>query len=64
MADGDELPGYTGPKVAAPTPVYRSEHKYSLETKGRPWLFIFVKSRSPNATSLPFFLQADTVAGR
>ncbi|KAJ7364224.1 hypothetical protein DFH08DRAFT_910474 [Mycena albidolilacea] len=64
MADGDELPGYTGRKVAAPTPVYRSEHKYSLETKGRPWLFIFVKSRSPNATSLPFFLQADTVAGR
>ncbi|KAF8206241.1 hypothetical protein K438DRAFT_1816872 [Mycena galopus ATCC 62051] len=64
-AKGDELPGYT-PRPAAPTgaAVYRSEHKYSLENKGRPWLFIFIKSRSPNANSGPFFMQGDTVAGR
>ncbi|KAJ7261800.1 hypothetical protein B0H12DRAFT_1105794 [Mycena haematopus] len=65
MGNEDELPSYTAP-AAAPTgaAVYRTEHKYSLETKGRPWLFIFIKSRAPSAGSLPFFLQADTVAGR
>ncbi|KAJ7126829.1 hypothetical protein C8R44DRAFT_105996 [Mycena epipterygia] len=66
MADGDtELPGYTS-RAAAPAALgaSRSEHKYSLETKGRHWLFIFVKSRSPSAASLPFFLEGDTVAGR
>ncbi|KAJ6507966.1 hypothetical protein C8R47DRAFT_1100150 [Mycena vitilis] len=65
MADGDELPGYT--RSAAPPPataVYRSEQKCSLESKGRPWLFMFVKSRAPNAGALPFFLQSDTIAGR
>jgi hypothetical protein len=35
-----------------------------LETKGRPWLLIFIKSRAANAGSLPYFLQGDTVAGR
>ncbi|KAJ7094274.1 hypothetical protein C8R44DRAFT_645459, partial [Mycena epipterygia] len=37
---------------------------YSLETKGRHWLFIYVKSRSPSPASHPFFLEGDTVAGR
>ncbi|KAF7374746.1 hypothetical protein MSAN_00360100 [Mycena sanguinolenta] len=65
MADGDELPGYTA-RAAAPTGagVYRTEHKYSLETKGRPWLFIFINSRAQSAASLPYFVQADTIAGR
>ncbi|KAJ6623969.1 hypothetical protein B0H10DRAFT_2162288 [Mycena sp. CBHHK59/15] len=66
MADGDnELPGYTQ-RAAAPLVVGtdRSEHKYSLETKGRPWLFIFVKSRAPSAATPPYFLEADTIAGR
>ncbi|KAJ6576650.1 hypothetical protein DFH09DRAFT_1149931 [Mycena vulgaris] len=66
MVDGDdELPGYTS-RAAAPAAAgaSRTEHKYSLETKGRPWLFIFVKSRSPNAASPPFYLEGDTIAGR
>ncbi|KAJ7476021.1 hypothetical protein FB451DRAFT_265026 [Mycena latifolia] len=68
MANDDhELPGYTSraaPTAAAAAGVSRTEHKYSLETKGRAWLFIFVKSRSPNATSPPYYLEGDTVAGR
>jgi hypothetical protein len=65
MADQDELPGYTS-RAPAPTAagVSRTEHKYFLETKGRPWLLIFIKSRAANAGSLPYFLQGDTVAGR
>ncbi|KAK7016285.1 hypothetical protein R3P38DRAFT_2993497 [Favolaschia claudopus] len=65
MADKEELPGYT---ARSPTSTsaggYRTEHKYSLETKGRPWLFNFLKSRAPKEASLPFFMQGDTVAGR
>ncbi|KAF7336762.1 hypothetical protein MVEN_02111400 [Mycena venus] len=56
-------PGRPQPPAAAGGP-YRTEHRYSLETKGRPWLFIFIKSRAPNPGTLPYFLQADTVAGR
>ncbi|KAJ7707531.1 hypothetical protein B0H17DRAFT_1032986 [Mycena rosella] len=66
MAD-NELPGYTAkaaPAAAAAAGASRTEHKYSLEAKGRPWLFIFVKSRSQNAASPPFYLEGDTVAGR
>ncbi|KAJ7285158.1 hypothetical protein C8J57DRAFT_1498005 [Mycena rebaudengoi] len=66
--DGNELPGYTRrPSVTLPAAVgaRRSEHKYSLETgKGRPWLFLFVQSRSPSPASAPFFLEADTITGR
>ncbi|KAJ7476230.1 hypothetical protein FB451DRAFT_1397558 [Mycena latifolia] len=60
------LPGYTNravPAVAA-LGASRSEHKSSLETKGRHWLFVYVKSRSPSATAPAFFLEGDTVAGR
>ncbi|KAJ6531969.1 hypothetical protein B0H19DRAFT_463033 [Mycena capillaripes] len=64
MADEDELPGYTRAAAPSAAGAYRTEHKYSLETKGRPWLFIFIKSRAANAGSLPFFVQGDTVAGR
>ncbi|KAJ7707366.1 hypothetical protein B0H17DRAFT_1032510 [Mycena rosella] len=66
MADADsELPGYTR-RAAVPALLgaSRSEHKYSLETKGRHWLFIHVKSRSPSSASAAFFLEGDTVAGR
>ncbi|KAJ7227371.1 hypothetical protein GGX14DRAFT_419298 [Mycena pura] len=58
-------PGYTAKSdAAAAAGTDHTEHKYSLETKGRHWLFIFVRSRSPAATSSPYFVQADTVAGR
>ncbi|KAJ7773471.1 hypothetical protein B0H16DRAFT_1714355 [Mycena metata] len=60
-ADGDkELPTYSR---AGPGP-YRTEHKYSLENKGKPWLFIFVKSRAATPAAPPFFLENDIVAGR
>ncbi|KAJ7455298.1 hypothetical protein B0H11DRAFT_2161072 [Mycena galericulata] len=64
MAEGDELPGYTSRAAPAAAGTARSEHKYSLENNGRPWLFIFVSSRSPSAASAPFFLEGDTVSGR
>ncbi|KAJ7158555.1 hypothetical protein C8R46DRAFT_394456 [Mycena filopes] len=61
MADGDkELPAYSR---AGPGP-YRTEHKYSLENKGKPWLVIYIKSRAGTPASLPFFLENDTIAGR
>lgn len=66
MADGDnELPGYTT-RAAAPAAAgtARTEHKYSLESNGRPWLSIYVSSRSPSASSAPFFLEGDTISGR
>ncbi|KAJ7067135.1 hypothetical protein C8F01DRAFT_1120403 [Mycena amicta] len=66
-----ELPGYTGktvPSYAAGTSTAqataKTEHKYALESKGREWLFIHVKSRAPANASLPYFVEADTVAGR
>ncbi|KAJ7094264.1 hypothetical protein C8R44DRAFT_814125 [Mycena epipterygia] len=72
MADGDPelpgypelLPGYTRQAAAPALGATRSEHKYSLETKGRHWLFIYVKSRSPSAASPAFYVEGDTVAGR
>ncbi|KAJ7761956.1 hypothetical protein DFH07DRAFT_956974 [Mycena maculata] len=62
---GDELPGYTT-RAAAPTAAgtSRTEHKCSLENAGKPWLLMFISSRSPSAASAPFFLEGDTVAGR
>jgi hypothetical protein len=69
MADGDdELPSYTpAAKAAAPTTaagVSRTEHKYSLETKGRDWLLLYVNSRSPKATSPPYFLEVPNLCWR
>ncbi|KAJ7104002.1 hypothetical protein B0H15DRAFT_942036 [Mycena belliarum] len=66
--DDPELPGYTaraapqaGPAAAGAS---RTEHKWSLESKGRAWLFLFVHSRSPTATSPPFYFEGDSVSGR
>ncbi|KAJ7650104.1 hypothetical protein FB45DRAFT_9710 [Roridomyces roridus] len=65
MAGDEELPAYTSRDAAAPPPsTTRSEHKLSLETNGRAWLFIYVSSRSPNPASSPYFLEGDTVSGR
>jgi len=46
----------------------RSEHKYCLTNgkgKGndRPWLTLFVGSRSPKSGFLPFFIGKDSISG-
>ncbi|KAF7312501.1 hypothetical protein MIND_00263800 [Mycena indigotica] len=64
-----ELPDYSGatvPSYAATSnaqPTAKTEHKYALETKGREWLFIHVKSRAPANASLPYFVEADIIEG-
>ncbi|KAJ7031298.1 hypothetical protein C8F04DRAFT_1110697 [Mycena alexandri] len=58
--DNKELPAYSR---AGPGP-YRTEHKFTLENKGKPWLFLFIKSRAATPAAAPFFLENDVVAGR
>ncbi|KAJ7031297.1 hypothetical protein C8F04DRAFT_1110692 [Mycena alexandri] len=58
MSDDDELPSYTS-AVA-----HRTEHKSSLETKGKPWLSVFIQSRAATAAARAFFVEGDTVVGR
>ena len=60
-ADADpELPGYS----AARAQNELVEHQYQLEDlKGRPWLWLKVKSRSISGKQLPLFFDKDTVAG-
>lgn len=59
MAQPDaDLPGYV-----ARAPDY-TEHRYQLEdSKGRPWLWLNVKSRSREAKQLPLFFEHDTISG-
>ncbi|KAI0326428.1 hypothetical protein GY45DRAFT_1285553 [Cubamyces sp. BRFM 1775] len=41
-----------------------TEHRYQLEdSKGRPWLWLTVKSRSREARQLPLFFDRDTITG-
>ncbi|KAI0359735.1 hypothetical protein OH77DRAFT_1471440 [Trametes cingulata] len=41
-----------------------AEHRYQLEdSKGRPWLWLIVKSRSKEARQLPLFFERDTISG-
>ncbi|KAI9000455.1 hypothetical protein BD414DRAFT_1082 [Trametes punicea] len=41
-----------------------TEHRYDLEdTRGRPWLWLTVKSRSKEARQLPLFFDCDTITG-
>lgn len=59
MAQPDaELPGYA---ARAPNTM---EHRYQLDdSKGRPWLWLAVKSRSKDAKQLPLFFEHDTISG-
>lgn len=59
MAQTDtELPGYVA--RASNT----TEHQYQLEdSKGQPWLWLTVKSRSKEAKQLPLFFEHDTISG-
>ncbi|KAI0833624.1 hypothetical protein BC628DRAFT_1308762 [Trametes gibbosa] len=59
MAQPDaDLPGYV-----ARAPDF-TEHRYQLEdSKGRPWLWLTVKSRSKEAKQLPLFFEHDTISG-
>ncbi|KAH9847696.1 hypothetical protein C2E23DRAFT_847726 [Lenzites betulinus] len=59
MAQPDaDLPGYV---ARAPD---HTEHRYQLEdSKGRPWLWLNVKSRSREAKQLPLFFEHDTISG-
>jgi hypothetical protein len=63
-----ELPGYTrrAPSVASRSTIAgNAESSCSLEdTKGRKWLSLFVKSRTPNPKSLPIFYERDVINGR
>jgi len=59
MASGPDtdLPSYT-------SATSHPEYSISLDTKGRPWLSIFVRSRATTATTNPIFLQGDVIKGR
>ncbi|KAI0636046.1 hypothetical protein C8Q77DRAFT_1101044 [Trametes polyzona] len=59
MAQPDsDLPTY------APRAPESAEHHYQLEdSKGRPWLWLTVKSRSREARQLPLFFEHDAISG-
>ncbi|TFK40190.1 hypothetical protein BDQ12DRAFT_772139 [Crucibulum laeve] len=62
-----ELPSYSSVSAQkkSPTPVAGgSEHSKSLENDGRKWLSLYVKSRSGNSSTLPVFLEGDSISGR
>ena len=42
----------------------REHHSFLEGGKGRKWLNLFVTSRSPDATSLPVFVEGDAISGR
>ncbi|KAI0367999.1 hypothetical protein BV20DRAFT_949122 [Pilatotrama ljubarskyi] len=51
------------PSYVARSPDF-AEHRYQLEdSKGRPWLWLIVKSRSKEARQLPLFFERDTISG-
>ncbi|KAI9070018.1 hypothetical protein FKP32DRAFT_1670876, partial [Trametes sanguinea] len=52
------------PPSYVPRPPDFTEHRYQLEdSKGRPWLWLTVKSRSREARQLPLFFDRDTITG-
>ncbi|KAJ7773470.1 hypothetical protein B0H16DRAFT_150150 [Mycena metata] len=58
MPIDEELPSYASALAR------RTEHKSSLETKGKPWLSVFTQSRAGTAAARAFFVEGDTVVGR
>jgi hypothetical protein len=72
-----ELPGYAEiardtviatPTTANPTYIisspYKSEFRTGLQDEGGyAWLVLRVKSRSPSAKNVPFFVEGDTISG-
>ncbi|CDO77950.1 hypothetical protein BN946_scf184720.g4 [Trametes cinnabarina] len=53
-----------GPPSYVARPPDLTEHRYQLEdSKGRPWLWLTVKSRSREARQLPLFFDRDTITG-
>ena len=72
--ENTELPSYSEARndpVPPPAPVsvfssgaLKTEHTFSLNnSKGKAWLSLVVKSRSPTAKTLPLFLDGDAIAG-
>ena len=72
--ENTELPSYSEARndpVPPPAPVsvfssgaLKTEHTFSLNnSKGKSWLSLVVKSRSPTAKTLPLFLDGDAIAG-
>ncbi|KAL7279290.1 hypothetical protein ACG7TL_007131 [Trametes sanguinea] len=52
------------PPSYVPRPPDFTEHRYQLEdSKGRPWLWLTVKSRSRESRQLPLFFDRDTITG-
>ena len=59
-----ELPGYSARTQGSSAASDLVEHKYQLEDlKGREWLWLTVKSRSPSVKQLPLFYEKDTIEG-
>lgn len=68
-----ELPRYTEiardtarvvPDSAGSSRPFKSEFKTGLQDeKGYAWLVLRVQSRSPSASSVPFFTEGDTISG-
>ena len=58
-AEPDELPGYSLRSQAE-----FSQQAYQLEdTKGRPWIWLKVKSRAGSGKQVPLFFDRDTLSG-
>ncbi|KAJ7058186.1 hypothetical protein C8F01DRAFT_310741 [Mycena amicta] len=65
---GATVPNYSsgGGSIAsgiAPRAAIQS-HKYSLESKGRSWLYLHFKSRAAASASMPYFIEGDVVEGQ
>ncbi|PSR81578.1 hypothetical protein PHLCEN_2v6344 [Hermanssonia centrifuga] len=56
-----ELPGYTR---TASTSTSTEEHVYKLDdSKGRPWIWLHVKSRARDKKTWPLFYERDVIQG-
>lgn len=57
------LPSYT-PLGTAPSNAEQTEHTYQLEDpKGRPWIWLKVKSRAKDKKTWPLFYERDVIQG-
>ncbi|KAJ3554715.1 hypothetical protein NM688_g2961 [Phlebia brevispora] len=59
-----ELPAYTGRGASSSQAGELSEHTYKLEdSKGRPWIWLTVKSRAKDKKTWPLFYERDVIQG-
>ena len=57
------LPSYT-PAATSASAAEQTEHTYQLEDpKGRPWIWLIVKSRAKDKKTWPLFYERDVIQG-